>query len=187
MPEKKKNFKRPLEETVILAMLAALYVVLNRFVSISAWNVNYSFAFVATVFASCMFGIHGGAIVGGLGDLVGAILFPKGTYFPGFTLSAMIIGAIYGYAFKHVIPSIKKKTPVFDVLSISVAAVVSQLISSLLLNSLWISILYNPTFKATFISRIPQFAVMTVLQIVISPIIYTLSKKVEKALRNVKF
>ena len=35
-----------------------------------------------------------------LGDLIGALLFPVGAYFPGFTLSSFLDGAIYGWCFR---------------------------------------------------------------------------------------
>ncbi len=173
MPEnnntKRKN-KRPLYETVCLAMLIALYVVVNRFLSVTAWNINFGFAFVATVTAAALFGVHGGMIVGGLGDFIGAILFPKGAYFPGFTLSAMLIGAIYGFF-------LKKGT---DLLHTSLAALISQVVSSLILNSVWISVLYGNPFKAVVVSRLPQFFAVTMLQLVISPLIAKVSNIIRK-------
>ncbi len=172
MPERKKRtVKFTLAEMVSLAMLSALYVVMNRFVSVSAWNINFSFAFIATVTAAFMFGMHGGAVVGALGDFIGAIAFPKGAYFPGFTVSAAIIGIIYGFAARKS----KKTWPVL------IAAVVSQLVSSLFLNSIWISVLYGADFKATLVSRLPQFAIMTAIQMVIAPMIFKVTERIKKS------
>ncbi len=176
MPEKKtekRKNQRPLYELVSLAMLTALYVVMNRFLSVSAWNINFGFAFAATVTAAAMFGMHGGMIVGGLGDFIGAMLFPKGAYFPGFTLSAALIGLIYG-AFLRKGKSIRHT---------SAAALISQTVSSLILNSIWISVLYGNPLKAVIVSRLPQFIGVTVLQLVISPLIVKATQKVEKGLR----
>lgn len=177
MPEnnnagKKKN-RRPLYESVCLAMLTALYVVLNRFLSVSTSNINLGFAFVATVTAAALFSVHGGMVVGGLGDLIGAILFPKGAYFPGFTLSAVLVGAIYGACLKK-----NRSFP-----SIALAAILSQTLSSLLLNSLWVSVLYGTPFKAVFTTRLPQFFAVTALQLVISPLIVKVTQLVEKQVK----
>lgn len=174
MPENnKKRNQRPLYELISLAMLTALYVVMNRFLSVSAWNINFGFAFTATVTAAALFGIHGGMAVGGLGDFIGAVLFPKGAYFPGFTLSAMLIGAVYGACLK--------KSTSFS--SIALGAVLSQLISSLILNSVWVSVLYGSPFKAVIISRLPQFLAVTVLQLVISPLIVKVTGIIKKELK----
>lgn len=176
MPEnntRNKKTKLSLYETVCLAMLVALYVVMNRFLSVTAWNINFGFAFAATVTAAALFGVHGGMIVGGLGDFIGAILFPKGAYFPGFTLSAMLIGAIYGLCLK------KGKSFWHTAL----AATVSQIVSSLILNSVWISVLYGNPLKAVIISRLPQFFAVAVFQLILSPIIVKISQIIRKELK----
>lgn len=174
MPERNtKRNQRPLYEMISLAMLTALYVVMNRFLSVSAWNINFGFAFTATVAAAALFGIHGGMVVGGLGDFIGAMLFPKGAYFPGFTLSAMLIGAVYAVC-------LKKGT---GFRYIATGAVVSQLLSSLILNSVWVSVLYSSPLKAVIVSRLPQFFAVTLLQLVISPLIVKVSQTVKKELK----
>ena len=172
MPEKNKNVFN-LQQVTVIAMLTALYVVLNRFASIPAWNINIGLSFVATVAGACMYGIPGGMLVGGLGDFIGAILFPKGPYFPGFTLCAVLVGLIYALFIK--------KSRSF--ISVALAAVISQTVSSLLLNTLWISILYGSDFKATFVSRLPQYFLMSAVQIVVSPILMKASDRVKKAIR----
>lgn len=172
MPEKSKK-KLSLQQVAVIAMLTALYVVLNRFASVSAWNINIGFSFVATVTAACMYGIPGGILVGGLGDLIGAILFPKGAYFPGFTLCAVLVGLIYALFLR------KSKS----FISIALAAVTSQTISSLLLNTLWISILFGADFKATFLSRLPQYFLMIAVQLVVSPILLKVSDRIKKGLK----
>lgn len=174
MPEKRSKKKLPLQEMVVIAMLVALYVVLNRFASVSAWNINIGFSFVATVMGACMYGITGGVLVGGLGDFVGAILFPKGAYFPGFTLCAALVGLIYALFLRK-----SKSIP-----SIALAAITSQTISSLLLNSLWITVLYGSAYGATVISRLPQFFLMTVIQMVVSPLILKASDRIKKGLKR---
>ena len=81
---------------VTLSILTALEIVLNRFLSINAWNTKIGFSFIPVAVAGMLFGPLGGAVVGALGDLVGAILFPIGAYFPGFTLTAFLTGLVYG-------------------------------------------------------------------------------------------
>ena len=61
---------------VILAMLTAAEIVLNRFLSINTWNMKIGFSFVPVVIAAVLLGPAYAAIVGALGDFLGAILFP---------------------------------------------------------------------------------------------------------------
>ena len=72
-------------------------------------------------------------VVGALADVLGAVLFPIGAYFPGFTLTAFLMGLCYGLFLKG-----KQSFP-----RILGAVAVHQLVLSLLLNSLWISVLYG--------------------------------------------
>lgn len=82
---------------VCIAMLSAMQVVLSRFLSIQTAVAKIGFGFVPVMFAGVLYGVGGGALVGALSDLVGAILFPTGSYFPGYTLTAALSGAVYGW------------------------------------------------------------------------------------------
>ena len=74
----------PVRTIVYLGVLTALEIVLSRFLSISAWNLKIGFSSVPVALAGMLFGPLAGGIVGALGDLLGAVLFPIGPYFPGF-------------------------------------------------------------------------------------------------------
>ncbi|MBQ4094514.1 MAG: folate family ECF transporter S component [Oscillospiraceae bacterium] len=77
-------------------MLIALAVVLSRFVSIKTPFVTLSFSFLPTALAGILWGPAAGALVGGMGDFIGATLFPTGPFYPGFTLTYALAGAVYG-------------------------------------------------------------------------------------------
>ena len=129
---------------VTLALLIAMEIVLNRFLSINAWNLKIGFSFVPVVLAAMLFGPIHAAIVGGVGDLVGALLFPIGAYFPGFTLTAALMGLVWGL-FLH-----KKHSLTNTVISVAI----NQLILGLFLNTYWISVLYGSAYWPLFDTRI---------------------------------
>ena len=112
----------------LTALLAALEIVLSRFLSISAWNTKIGFAFVPVVLAALLLGPLQAGIVAALADFLGALLFPVGPYFPGFTLTAFLMGLCYGL-FLY-----KKQS----FLRILLAVAVHQLALSLLLNALYL-------------------------------------------------
>ena len=132
----KKSTRYSLVKLAVLALLTALSVVLSRFLSIQTPVTKIGFSFLPIAFAGVLFGPVGGALAGGLADLIGALLFPIGAYFPGYTLTAALTGAIYGFAWHQ------KRTP----LRVIVAVLIKQLVCSLLLNTLWTSILYHKGF-----------------------------------------
>ncbi len=79
-----------------LAVLVALQVVMSNLVHISFEWKQFNFGFLPIAAAAVLMGPVAAMIVGGLGDIVACILFPLGPYFPGFTLSNMLAGLIYG-------------------------------------------------------------------------------------------
>lgn len=160
-------------ELTTMALLAALEIVLSRFLSISAWNTKIGFSFVPIVIAAIMMGPVPAMIVAAVADVVGALLFPQGAFFPGFTLTAALSGLNYGL-WLH-------KKP--DILHTVGAAAVHQLVLSLLLNTLWISVLYGSPYKALIVTRIPQTVIISVVQLVCIPLIAEAVKRIEKAIK----
>lgn len=142
---------------VTLGLLTALGIVLSRFCSISTWNLKIGFSFVPVAMAAVLYGPLAAGTVAALGDFLGATLFPIGPYFPGFTLTAFLIGAVLGL-FLH-----KKQTAP----RILGAVAVNQLVLSLFLNTLWISILYSSPYGPLFLTRIGQSAVLAPIQFVV--------------------
>lgn len=154
---KKKNEDR-LFTLTCLALLTAMQIVIARFLAIPVTeSIRFSFSFIPVVIAARRFGILGGVVVYGLGDFLGAMIFPTtGAYFPGFTLTAAVSGLIYGLYLA------KKGGAVRIILSV----LTSQILCTLLMNSYWVSTLYGSDFGAVLLSRVPQSIVMSVLQIV---------------------
>ena len=84
-----------------VAVLLAMEVMLSRFFSIATPVTKFSFAFVPLAICGALFGPVYGGIMGGLADLLGAILFPIGPYFPGYTLNNALHGVALGVALKE--------------------------------------------------------------------------------------
>lgn len=158
MKEKKKV---NINMLVMLGLLTAMEIVLSRFLSISAWNIKIGLSFIPVAIAAVMYGPLKGGAVAALGDFVGAILFPIGVYFPGFTATAFVMGAVYGI-FLH-----KKK----NMKRIATVVCINQFGFSLFVNSLWISILYETPYLPLLGMRIFQSLLLTVVQIVVIGVI----------------
>ncbi len=154
---KRKNEEK-IFPLVCLALLTAMQIVIARILVIPlSESLRISFSFIPVVIAARRFGVWGAVTVYGLGDFIGAVAFPTtGAYFPGFTLTAMVSGLIYGLL-------LGKKT---SNLRIVLSVVLSQLLCTVLMNSYWISTLYGAPFTATAVSRLGQAAVMGAVQTV---------------------
>lgn len=157
---------------VTTAFLIALKIVLERFLSYSVWNLRIGFSFIAVAFAAAFYGPVSAMIVAGLGDFLGAILFPSGQYFPGFTLTA-VLTALCTALFIHKNVNFAK---------ITASVLINQIFGSVLLNSLWISILYSNNYAATLVARLYQAAFMAVVQTAATQLLFGKNSKVRSVI-----
>lgn len=143
---------------VMLAVLVALNLVLGRPpLSFMIWSNKIGFGFVPIFIAAWLYGPLAAGIVGALGDFLGAILFPIGPYFPGFTLTAFLTGVVFGLLLH------KSRT----VPRILTATLINQLVLGLVVNTYWISVLNEAPFGGLLITRIVQCAIMLVLEFMV--------------------
>jgi 5,10-methenyltetrahydrofolate synthetase len=92
----RRNSVYNIKRIAVLGLLVALEIVLSRFVSISTPMLKISFAFAPVMIAAMLYGPLWAAAAGALADFIGATFFPIGAYFPGFTLTAALTGAVFG-------------------------------------------------------------------------------------------
>ena len=157
-----------------IALLVALQVVLSRFLSIPTPVTKIGFSFVPIVIAARKYGAIDAGIVAFVSDILGAILFPQGAFFPGYTLTAVLFGVCFG-VFLHYSDSI---------IAIVASVIINQFGFSLFLNTLWIHIQSTTPYFDLLATRILQSLVMSVVQIVV---IFIIIKKGGKVLNSPKF
>ena len=164
---KEKTFnKNNLFKIILTSILIAMDIILERFLAYSVWNNTVSFGFVTVAFAACYLGVPYAMTVAGLGDLIGAILKPFGPYFVGFTVTNLLMGLILGLFLSKNI----------NILKIGLAIITSKIVCSLVLNTIWISILYRngiDAFWTVLVTRLPFNAVMAVIEILVISILFS--------------
>ena len=74
------------KKLIVSAQLVALDVVLTRLLAINTPLMKIGLGFAAVALCAVLYGPWWAALTAALGDLVGALLFPTGAFFPGFTL-----------------------------------------------------------------------------------------------------
>jgi ECF transporter S component (folate family) len=154
MKEQFNSMKNP-RVIVFMGLFIAMEVVLTRFVSIQTPIVRIGFGFIPIALSSIMFGPVIGGITAMFSDLIGATLFPKGAFFPGFTLSALLGGIIYGIC-------LYKKQ--ITALRVGISVLIIKLLIDLGLNTIWLSILYKKAIIAIFPTRVISNATMFPIQ-----------------------
>ena len=159
-----------------VAVLLAMEVVLSRFFSIATPVTKFSFAFVPLAVCGALFGPVYGGVMGALADLLGAILFPIGPYFPGYTLSNALHGVALGVALKEG----RRKW-----WQLVLAMVFNHVVVGIFLSALWGHILTGNPYWAVVAARTFQGVVMAPVQfIIIRLMMYPVEKYSVFARRN---
>lgn len=153
-----RSITRQLTRLTRLGLLLAAQIILSRFLSISTPISKISFGFVPIFLAGMLYGPFWGAAVGAASDFLGAQLFPIGAYFPGYTLTAGLVGAVYGLTFH--------KKPVGWGNTLGAVALIS-LVLHLGLNTTWIFLTTGYGVLGLLATRVPQIALMAVVQVLV--------------------
>lgn len=153
-----------IKKIILSAMLLALLIVLSRFLSIKTQLLVVSFSFVPIMMSAIWLGPKYSALIAGLGDFIGAILFPFGTYFPGFTINAIISGAIYGI-FLYQKPNEEISNLKF-ILKLAISSLLVLGIVNLLITPIWLHMLYGSAYWIAVGARVTTQAIMLPIHIV---------------------
>ena len=87
---------KKIKKIIISALLLAASIVINRFLSINTSILSIGFTFVPLMLSGIILGWKYSLVIAGLADLIGALLFPFGSFFIGYTISALLTGLVYG-------------------------------------------------------------------------------------------
>ena len=177
MTKKQQN----LINLALCANFAAISVVLGRFFSYNVQDFSIGLGFLPVMLCAMTCGVWWGGVCGALADFLGALLFPFGTYFPGFTAVAFLMGALYGVC--GVAEGKYGRGKRFFALSLG-AILLGEALGTLLLNSFWLHFLYGRPYVAQIVLRVPQaafyFVVKTAAAVLIARFILPITKKIFK-------
>ncbi len=129
-----------------LGMCLALLIVLTLFGSFYiTTTLKLSLGFLILSLIGMVYGPVCGFAAGAAADLICFVLKPSGPYFPGFTLTTALTGFIFGlflYRFR---------TELWRMIA---SKALVNLLLNLVLNSLWLNLLYGSAFWAMLPSRL---------------------------------
>lgn len=154
------------------ALLISLSVVATRFFSIQTPIVRIGFGGIPIILVGLAFGPAWGFASGALADLVGFFTFAQGSYFPGFTLTAGLVGTIAPWLLGK-----QRLSSSYGRLLLAVA--LSQVATSLLLDSYWLMLITGKTAALLLPVRALNQLVMIPL---ITSIVYGLRKVLSRYL-----
>ena len=138
-----------------MALLVAISVVLQR-LSIGTTIAQVGFGFIGTVLLGKFFGAFWGGTAAGVADIISAAIFGvQGGFFPGFTLSAILAGVIYGFFFYN------QKNAIWKIV---VATLLVTILVNVVLNTYWLHMMYGMDFRVALIQRVPKELIVPWLQ-----------------------
>ena len=152
------------KKVVYLGLFIALEVILTRFLSIQTPIIRIGFTFLPVAISAMMFGPLSAGIAAALADVIGMMLFPSGgAYFPGFTLTAFLSGAIFGVLLYN-----KPKS----IVRIGIAVVIICVLVNLGLDTLWLKMITGKGYLALMPARIIKCAAMIPIEITIIMLVW---------------
>ena len=165
--------KFDVKKLIQISLLIAIEVILTRFCSINTATLRIGFGFLPIAIIAMMYGPLSAGVAYALGDLLGMMIFPSGSYFPGFTLTAFLTGVIYGLVLYR-----KPKTWPRIILAVCIVC----LGMNLCLDTAWLHILMGQGYLALLPQRIFKAVVMIPIQTVLIGLVWkNIVLKVDKS------
>ena len=137
------------------AMLICLDVVFTRMLAVNTPLMKVGFGLAAVAVSAILYGPLWAMLTAALGDFVGALLFPVGPFFPGFTVTAAVTGLIFGLSLYGRRESIRAAI---------IAAALNCLLVTLAANTALIAYISGSSFQMLFAARAVQFFIMFPVQ-----------------------
>lgn len=159
---KEDFFMSKLKKLILAGLLLATTIVLNRFLSIKTPILVISFSYIPIMLSAVMLGPWYTMLIAGFADLIGALLFPFGAYFVGYTISAVISGLIYGL-FLYRKKEFSNKN---FILRLILSTLIVLIVCNCLLNTIWIYITTKEALFAILPTRLLKQLIMLPIQVV---------------------
>jgi ECF transporter S component (folate family) len=159
---------------ITIALLSAISIILTRFFSVmiplgGIMGLRISFGDIPIILTGLLFGPIAGAMAGAVSDVIGAVFLSPYGFFPGFTISAALVGAIPPL----VMMLFKNKD--MKIYHLFIAILVTDIVTSFFLNTLWLTM---TTGKGFLVLLPPRLIARAILMPITTTLLYIVTKKV---------
>lgn len=155
---------KKLHSLSVMSMLTAMQTVLGLFTIMIGEFIKIGFSFLTLALAGMLYGPVAAGILGGLGDILNYLIKPAGPFFPGFTVSAVLSGFIYGF-FLY-------KKPV-SIRQVFFAKLIIVIFVDLFLSTIWLSLLWGKVYWVLLPMRALKAVIMLPIETGILYIVLT--------------
>lgn len=151
-------------KVILVAILIATTVVLQRLLAFRTPIIQVNFMFVPVMLAGIMLGWPGATFVTTVSDLIGALLFPSGQFFFGYTLTAILTGFVAGICLYR--PSGVKLDRNFVVRLVICILMITGLLNGGL-NTIWVLMMTGDASKIVVPVRIIKQLIMAPIMLAV--------------------
>lgn len=171
---------KKIKKIVIVSVLLAANIILGRFLSIRTPILTIGFSFVPLMLTAIILGYKYSVLVGILSDLIGALLFPTGPYFVGYTISNALTSLVYGLLLYQKDFKLNKKF----ILKLIIAVLIVNFLINGILNTYFIMITTKNAVKIFAPIRFLKQAIMVPIKVITMLIICKQFGKKIRELQN---
>ena len=159
----KKTKGLPMRAVAMLAILAAISIILGKYLAIRVGDVlRFSFENLPILFAGIVFGPIGGILVGVVADLIGCVLVGYAIN-PIITVGGALIGAVSGALWLI----FKKLSHIHLSVKVFVTAFISHLLGSVVVKTFGLAVFYDMPFFVLMLWRLLNYVIIGVLEAVL--------------------
>jgi ECF transporter S component (folate family) len=147
----------------IMAIFIALKIVLGFFFIPVSENLRISPVFLLASIESAIIGPIAALVSGAITDIAGYLAHPTGPFFPGYTLSTMLGGFIYGlFLYRQRI----------TILKLSLAKLIVNAFVNVLLGSLWSAMMFSKGYMFYAAKSIVKNSMMLPIEIILMTLLF---------------
>ena len=162
---------------LLTALFLASTIVLGRILSIRTPIITIGFAFAPIMLCAIILGWKYSTFVATLADIIGALLFPTGSFFFGFTITSLLTGLVYGLILYRKPFKIDKQF----IIRLIIATVIVCGILNGVLNTIWIIMISKGASKIIITTRVLKQLIMAPIEVLT---ILGLSKLLESRIKK---
>lgn len=154
---------KSLRNLCLASMFAGLVVAVETLYIPVGENLRLMFSFLLLALSGSICGPVVTMLVGFVSDVLGAVLFPSGAFFPGYTLTAIVTALLFGlFLYRQRI----------TVLRLFLCRLCVNLFANVLLNSIWSSILVGKAYVYFLGKSIVKNAIMLPIEVVLLALLF---------------
>ena len=169
------------KKMLLCALLIASTIVLGRILSIRTSIITIGFSFVPIMLGAIILGPKYSTFIATISDIIGALLFPTGSYFFGFTITAFLTGLTYGLILYRKDFKVDKSF----LIRLIISTIIVTGIYNGVLNTIWIMMINKGASKVIIPVRILKQLIMAPIKVItISTICKILEERLQKLIND---